>query len=84
MKILAEAKPFSFNLSVFTQEQLTAASHRHLLRPETEFVTLCLDGYMSGLGSNSCGPALAEACQTCEEALDMAFILTFTGHNEEA
>ena len=77
MKIWAEAKPFSFNLSTFTQEQLTETSHRHLLRPETDFVTLCLDGYMSGLGSNSCGPVLDEAYQTCQEELNMAFIVTF-------
>ena len=77
MKILAGEKPFSFNLSEFTQEQLTNTTHRHLLKAETDFVTLCLDGYMSGLGSNSCGPELAPAYQVCNENLDMDFIIVF-------
>ncbi|BDR53232.1 beta-galactosidase [Bombiscardovia nodaiensis] len=51
--------PFSFNLSPYTQEELTDKGHNHEL-DESESTVLCLDYAQSGLGSNSCGPALAE------------------------
>ena len=53
------ARRFSFNASVWTQEQLTAARHDVELEPCGSTV-LCLDAAMSGVGSNSCGPALGE------------------------
>ncbi|WP_342479800.1 glycoside hydrolase family 2 TIM barrel-domain containing protein [Paenibacillus sp. FSL L8-0340] len=50
-------RPFSFNASHYTPEDLTQASHQYELtrRPET---IVHLDYQMSGVGSNSCGPAL--------------------------
>ncbi len=52
--------PFSFNLSRYAQEELTRAAHEYELRGEDAAV-LCVDFAQSGLGSNSCGPALADA-----------------------
>ncbi|MNI83218.1 Evolved beta-galactosidase subunit alpha [compost metagenome] len=50
-------RPFSFNASHYTPEDLTQTSHQYDLtrRPET---IVHLDYQMSGVGSNSCGPAL--------------------------
>ncbi len=53
------AQPFSFNLSPYTQEELTAKAHNFELEPCGETV-LCLDYAQAGIGSNSCGPALLE------------------------
>ncbi len=50
---------FSFNASVYTQEELTAKKHNFELQP-SENTVLCLDYAQNGIGSNSCGPELAE------------------------
>ncbi|RBP99148.1 glycoside hydrolase family 2 TIM barrel-domain containing protein [Bifidobacterium xylocopae] len=52
-------RPFSFNLSPYTQEELTAKGHNHELE-ESASTILCLDYAQSGLGSASCGPVLAD------------------------
>ncbi len=49
--------PFSFNASHFTPEQLTATAHHNQLVPNAE-TTVIIDYRQSGIGSNSCGPAL--------------------------
>ena len=49
--------PFSFNASVYTQEELTAKAHNYELEPCGSTV-LCLDARQNGIGSNSCGPRL--------------------------
>nr|WP_091848093.1 hypothetical protein [Bifidobacterium commune] len=49
----------SFQLLPFTQEELTAKRHCYELEP-CESNVLCLDYVQSGLGSNGCGPDLAE------------------------
>ena len=50
---------FSFNASHYTQEELTAKSHNFELE-ESAYTVLCLDYAQNGIGSNSCGPVLAE------------------------
>lgn len=50
---------FSFNASVYTQEELTEKKHNFELQP-SGFTVLCLDYAQSGIGSNSCGPELLE------------------------
>lgn len=56
--LLATAKePFSFNLSPYTQEELTKKQHNFELE-EADDTILCLDYAQSGIGSNSCGPSL--------------------------
>ena len=47
--------PFSFNASVYTQEELTRKAHNYELVPCGSTV-LCLDARQDGIGSNSCGP----------------------------
>ncbi len=49
---------FSFNVSRYTQEELTAKAHNYELEPVPATV-LCLDFAQNGIGSNSCGPALS-------------------------
>lgn len=50
---------FSFNASHFTPEDLTKAAHSWELAKRKETI-VHLDYRMSGVGSNSCGPELAE------------------------
>ena len=51
-------KEFSFNVSVYTQEELAAKKHNFELE-ESGNTVLCLDYAQSGIGSNSCGPELS-------------------------
>ena len=46
---------FSFNASVYTQEELEAKAHSFELE-ESGSTVLCLDYKLNGIGSNSCGP----------------------------
>ena len=78
LKVDALDAPISFNASVYSQEELDTKDHDHLLVPETDCVILCIDGKMSGTGSNACGPVLAEKYQVCEEHPTAHFRLTFT------
>ncbi|NBH73695.1 DUF4981 domain-containing protein [Clostridiaceae bacterium] len=66
-------KPFSFNASVFTQEELAKKRHNFELVPCGSTV-LNLDFRQNGIGSNSCGPRLREPYRLAEEAF------TFTLH----
>ncbi len=49
--------PLSFNVSPYTQEELTAKAHNYELVPCGSTV-LCLDYAQNGIGSASCGPDL--------------------------
>ena len=53
------ASDFSFNISEYTQEELAEKKHNYELEKCGDTV-LCVDGMMAGVGSASCGPALAE------------------------
>ncbi len=59
-------KEFSFNASHYTQEELTAKAHNFELE-KSGFTVLCIDGAMSGVGSNSCGPQLNERYQVKDD-----------------
>ncbi len=48
-------KPFSFNASHYTQEEITRKDHNYELEKSGHTV-LCLDYKQDGIGSNSCGP----------------------------
>ena len=48
----AADKTFSFNVSVYTQEELERAKHNFEL-VESESTVLCLDHALTGIGSNS-------------------------------
>jgi len=54
-----ENKHISFNASEYTQEELYSKKHNWELEKCTENV-ICVDWKMAGVGSNSCGPALAQ------------------------
>ena len=53
---------FSFNASQFSQEELAAKAHNYELE-RCESNVICVDYAMAGVGSNSCGPRLAEKYQ---------------------
>ena len=57
-KVTAE-KPFSCSVNPFTTEQLCEAMHSFELA-ENDFVNVCIDLAMRGVGSHSCGPMLPE------------------------
>ncbi len=52
-------EPFSFNASEYTQEELAAKRHNYELE-KSGFSVVCIDSGMAGVGSNACGPALAD------------------------
>ncbi|MGE8203693.1 beta-galactosidase subunit alpha [Heyndrickxia sp. NPDC080065] len=45
----------NFSAHYFTKEDIEAAKHNYQLK-KREFITLNIDHYLNGLGSNSCGP----------------------------
>ncbi len=58
--------PFSFNASIYTQEELEKKAHHYELEPSGSTV-LCLDYAQNGMGSNSCGPELMDSYQFDEK-----------------
>ncbi len=67
-------KPFSFNASRYTQEELEKAAHNYELE-ESDSTVLCIDYAMNGIGSNSCGPVVADAYRFCEDTFQFEFEL---------
>ena len=63
----ASPTPFSFNASVYTQEELAEKEHNYELEPSGSTV-LCLDWGQSGAGSNSCGPELLPQYRIAQES----------------
>ena len=57
-KVTSE-KPFSCSVNPFTTEQLRETLHSFELE-ENDFVNVCIDVAMRGVGSHSCGPDLPE------------------------
>ena len=53
------SKPFSFNVCPYSVKMLMQSAHDFDLQ-ETGKTYINLDVFMSGVGSNSCGPELAE------------------------
>lgn len=62
----ASSYPFSFNTSVYTQEELERKAHDYELEASGSTV-FCIDYAQNGIGSNSCGPALSESYQFDDE-----------------
>ena len=52
-------RPFSFSVNPYTTEQLRETKHNFEL-PKNDFVNVCLDLGMRGIGSYSCGPELGK------------------------
>ncbi|WP_394404726.1 glycoside hydrolase family 2 TIM barrel-domain containing protein [Streptococcus sp. 20-1249] len=65
---------FSFNASYYSLETLTETKHDHEL-VEADYLVLLLDAKQAGIGSNSCGPELAENYKLLDESFHLE--LTF-------
>ncbi len=65
---------FSFNLSKYSVEELTKKAHNFELE-EAPCNILCLDYMLSGIGSGSCGPQLAEKYQLNEKNIEFSINL---------
>lgn len=50
---------FSYNVSEYTQEELTAKKHNFELE-KSDYTVLCIDYRQNGIGSNSCGPRASD------------------------
>ena len=59
-------KPFSFNASEYTIEELATKKHNYELE-KAGCVVVCTDYKQSGVGSNSCGPQLLPQYRFDEE-----------------
>ena len=73
----ADADPdrtFSFNVSLFTQEELEHKRHNYELEPCGSTV-LCIDHQLAGIGSKSCGPDLSPKYRVCSADFHFTFIL---------
>ena len=64
-------KTFSFQASVYTQEELTEKAHNYELKPCGSTV-FCIDYRQAGIGSASCGPMLLEKYQLKENEIKFA------------
>ncbi len=68
-------KNFSFNASRYTQEELSTKRH-HFELEKSPYSVICLDSAMAGVGSNSCGPMLAEKYRLKLPEQELSFVLT--------
>lgn len=75
---LSSDKPFSFNVSHYTAEQLDETKHYNELAARKDTV-LCIDMAQSGIGSNSCGPDLQERYRLNDSKMNFGFLVK---HNE--
>ena len=66
--------PFSMNVSPYSQEELGCKKHQYDLEKSGSTI-LCVDYKMSGVGSNSCGPALKEQYRLNETEWDWSILL---------
>lgn len=67
---------FSFQASVYSQEELTKKKHNFELIPDGATI-LCLDYGQSGVGSNSCGPELSAAYRLEEKKFEFHVKMLF-------
>ena len=65
---------FSFNASVYTQEELEKKRHNYELTPCGSTV-LCIDHRMAGIGSKSCGPDLSEEYRISADNYHFVFLM---------
>lgn len=70
-------KPFSFNASEYTQEELAAKGHNYELQKCGSNV-ICVDYQMAGVGSNSCGPELADKYRISLPKLNAEFFISIS------
>lgn len=65
---------FEFSVSEYTSEELTNAAHINELKPNG-FTNIRIDYKNSGIGSNSCGPALEKKYRLDEKSVDFSFYM---------
>ena len=68
-------KPFSFSVNPYTTKQLYETKHSFEL-PKNDFVNVCVDLAMRGVGSHSCGPVLDaryEIPRECKNVFKLVF-----------
>lgn len=66
------APSFCFNVSEYTEEELASKKHNYELE-KADSTVVCIDSGMCGVGSNSCGPMLAEKYRLPSDQLDAEF-----------
>ncbi len=71
---VVSSSPFSFNASIYTQEELAVKTHNFELEP-CGYTVLCIDYAQNGLGSNSCGPQLSDPYRFMETSFHFALTL---------
>ena len=69
---------FSFNVSEYTQEELTEKQHNFELE-KCGCTVACIDAVQNGIGSNSCGPKLAKRYETPQDIHLSCVIAPFKG-----
>lgn len=67
-------KPFSFNASHYSQEELEHTAHNYQLT-ESGNTILCLDYNQNGIGSNSCGQEVMKRYQLSDEEIAFHIIM---------
>ncbi len=67
---------FSFNASEYTEEELAAKRHNYELE-KSGYSVVCIDSGMAGVGSNACGPALAEKYRVQIPEIHLDFTIKF-------
>lgn len=67
-------KGFECNVSQYSAAELGGKSYCYDLE-KSENTNLRIDYKVSGIGSNSCGPALAEKYQMCDKMVDFSFVI---------
>lgn len=72
--VFMDKEEFSFNASVYSQEELETKRHNYELK-ESDSVILCIDYKQTGCGSGSCGPIPEPQYQLCEEEFEFAFCI---------
>ena len=75
------ADDFSFSASHFTPDQLTETEHDYELVANRE-TTVIVDYKNSGIGSNSCGPVLAQEHRLSDKSFDFKFRMIARNINE--
>ncbi|MGN0636988.1 MAG: glycoside hydrolase family 2 TIM barrel-domain containing protein [Huintestinicola sp.] len=75
------AEDFSFSASEYTQEELAAKRHNFELE-KCESNVVCVDSRMAGVGSNACGPALAEKYRLPLPSLNAQFHIEISERKE--
>lgn len=74
--VAAAPEPFAFNVSYYTQEELTEKAHNFELEKSGNTV-VCLDYAQNGIGSNSCGPELRKEYRLDQETFKFEMKLLF-------